>query len=152
MNEMAGNKVYEKLREKVFFYVTYQRRTEGEVRRNFLPLFKKNNIPREVYNELIVELKEKGYINDAEFVKRRFVSLVNFTQYSIKEMEYKILQKGVDKGLVSECKESLWDLLCEHEIKMVKLLYEKKIKEKSDEEVKAYLIKRGFLEESISKL
>jgi len=152
MNQMAGNKIYEKLREKVFFYVTYQRRTEGEVRRNFLPLFKKNNIPREVYNDLIAELKDKGYIDDADFVRKRFVSLINFKQYSIKEMEHKILEKGIDKDLVEECKENIWEQLCEHEVKAAKILYDKKIKEKSEEDIKQYLRRKGFMESSIQQL
>ena len=152
MQEIVGNEIYEKIREKVFFYVTYQKRTEAEVRRTFLPIFEKYNISEELCNNLIEELKEKGYIDDKEFVKRKFIPSMNLKMLSIKEIEYKMLQKGVAKDIVSDYIKENEEKLYEYELNAAKKLYEKKIIEKSDEEVKRYLKRKGFLEEIISQL
>lgn len=152
MNSFDGNPIYEKLREKVFFYVTYQKRTESEVKHTFLSTFKKYNIPEEILEELIEELKEKGHIDDKYFVKKKFKAYINFKLLSVKEITNKILQKGVSKDLIDEYIEQNKEQLYEHEIKSAKNLYEKKIKEKSDEEVKRYLLKKGYNEDIVNSL
>lgn len=152
MQELLGNEIYEKIREKVFFYVTYQKRTEAEVRRTFLPVFEKHNISKELCDDLIEELKEKGYIDDKEFIKRKFGSYMNFKISSIKEIEYKILQKGVSKNLINDYLAENKEKIYEHEYSAAKKLYEKKIADKSDEEVKRYLRRKGFLEDIINQL
>lgn len=152
MQEMLDNEIYEKIREKVFFFVTYQRRTEAEVRRAFSPLFEKYNISKEISDDLIEELKEKGYIDDREFIKRKFGAHINFKMSSVKEIEYKILKKGISKDLVNEFLEENKERLYEHEVNAAKRLYEKKITEKSDAEVKQFLRRKGFLEDVINQL
>lgn len=152
MQEILESEIYEKIREKVFFYVTYQKRTEAEIRRTFSPIFKKYDIPKEICDDLIEELKEKGYIDDKDFVKRTFGSYMNFKVSSIKEIEYKILQKGVSKDLINDYIEENKEKLYEHEFVAAKRLYEKKNAGKSDEEVKKYLRRKGFLEDVIDKL
>lgn len=152
MQEILESEIYEKIREKVFFYVTYQKRTEAEVRRTFSPIFDKYNISKEICDDLLEELKLKGYIDDKDFVKRKFGSYMNFKVSSIKEIEYKILQKGISKELINDYVEENKEKLYEHEFTAAKRLYEKKIAEKSDEEVKKYLRRKGFLEDVINKL
>ena len=99
MQEILNSEIYEKIREKVFFYVTYQKRTESEVRRAVAKLFQKYNISDDVFEDLIEELKEKGHIDDKDFVRRRFNASVNSRLSSVKEIEYKILQKGIPKKI-----------------------------------------------------
>ncbi len=153
MNSFDGNPIYEKLREKVFFYVTYQRRTASEVKRTFLPAFKKYNIPEEILEDLVEELKEKGHIDDKDFVKKKFKAYVSFNNLlSVKEITNKMLQKGVSKDLIDEYIEQNRGQLYEHEVKAAKKLYEKKIAEKSDEEVKRYLLRKGYNEDIVDSL
>lgn len=152
MSELSQEEVLEKLREKVFFYVSYQKRTELEIKRTFMPLFKKFNISRDVYNDLIEELKEKGYIDDADFVRRKFVSYTNLKPISVKEISFKILQKGISQELIDDYIEKNQERIREHQIKSVKQLYEKKISEKSEEEVKQFLRRKGFTEDIIKEI
>lgn len=152
MQELSGNEIYEKIREKVFFYVTYQKRTEFEVRRVFLPVFEKYNISKEICDELIEELKEKGYLDDKEFVKRKFGVYMKFKVLSIKEIEYKILQKGISRSLINDYLEENKEKLIEHEYIVCKKLYDKKIVDKSDDEVKRYLRRKGFMEDAVNSL
>lgn len=152
MNSFDGDLVYEKLREKVFFYVTYQRRTEAEIKRTFLPAFKKYNVPEEILENLIEELKEKGHVDDEDFVKRKFKAYLNFKILSVKEISYKILQKGVPKELVDDYIEQNSEKLYEHEITSAKLLYEKKLANSSKEEAKRYLLRKGYREEVVNNL
>lgn len=152
MKEVAENEVYEKLREKVFFYVTYQKRTEAELRRNFLPLFKKYNVSKDLYYDLVEELKEKGHIDDAEFIRKKFDSYIRFKSCSVKEIEYKLLQKGVSKEAIDSYKEENRELLYQHELTSARLLYEKKIVDKSDEEARLFLRRKGYLEDVVKQV
>ena len=152
MQEILNSEIYEKIREKVFFYVTYQKRTESEVRRAVAKLFQKYNISDDVFEDLIEELKEKGHIDDKDFVRRRFNASVNSRLSSVKEIEYKILQKGIPKNIIDDYISENREKLDEHEIITAKKLYNKKITDKSDEEVRNYLRRKGFREDVIANL
>jgi len=152
MKEYAENEMYEKMREKVFFYVTHQKRTEFEIKHKVLPLFKKYNISEDLYYDLVEELKEKGYINDVDFIKRKFSSYISFKVASIKEIEYKLLKKGISKEQINEYIENNRERLYQHEIDSAKRLYEKKIVDKSDEEVRLFLRRKGYSEEIVKQV
>lgn len=154
MKEISGNKVeiYEKIREKVFFYVTYQKRTEEEVRRKFLPIFNKYGIPAEKCEELLEELNEKGYIDDKDFVKRKFMSCMNFKISSIKEIKYKMMQKGIPANIIDEYIEENSEKIYQYEVAAVKKTYDKKSENKSDDEIFMYLRRKGFSEDAIKAL
>jgi len=149
MKEFTENEVYEKLREKVFFYVTYQKRTEAELRRNFLPLFKKYNISKDLYYDLVEELKEKGHIDDIEFIRKKFETYMKFRKASVKEIEYKLLKKGLAKESIDSYKEQNKDKLYIHDLEAAKNLYAKKIQEKNPDEVRMFLKRKGYSEEII---
>ena len=154
MKEIPGSEIeiYEKIREKVFYYVMYQKRTEAEVRRKFLPIFKKYNISEETCTDLLEELKEKGYIDDKEFVRRKFGACMNFKVSSAKEIKYSMIQKGISSELIDEYMEENHDKIYQHEIVAAKRIYDKKYETKTDEEIKMYLRKKGFSEDAINEL
>lgn len=155
MKEFTEQEIYEKLREKVFFYVTYQKRTEAEIRHNFLPLFKKYNISKNAYIDLIEELKEKGHIDDKEFVRKKFKGYLGFKLASVKEIEHKILKKGISRDLIDEYIEQNREMLDKYETESAKKVYEKKKAYKidsTDEEIKEYLRRKGYREEIINHL
>ena len=152
MSSFDGDPIYEKLREKVFVYVTYQRRTVAEVKRTFSPAFKKHNIPEEILEELVEELIDKGHLDDEDFVKRKFKAYLNFKILSVKEIEYKLLQKGVSRELIDNYIEQNREKLAEHEITSAKLLYEKKLANSSPEEAKRHLLRKGYKEDVINDL
>lgn len=152
MKENIENNIYERIREKVFFYATYQKRTEAEIRQKVLPLFEKYNIPQDTLSDLIEELKEKGYIDDVDFVKKKFKSYINLKKSSVKEIEYKLLQKGIAKEDIDSYKEINKERLYQHEIEAAKRLYEKQISNKSDEEARLYLRRKGFSLDIVNKI
>ena len=154
MREISGNEIeiYEKIREKVFYYVMYQKRTEAEVKRKFSPIFKKYNISEETCTDLLEELKEKGYIDDKEFVRRKFGACMNFKVSSAKEIKYSMIQKGIPTDLIDQYMEENHDKIYQHEIVAAKRIYDKKCETKSDEEIKMYLRKKGFSEDAINEL
>lgn len=152
MSSFDGEPIYEKLREKVFIYVTYQRRTVAEVKRTFLPAFRKHNIPEKILEELVEELIYKGHLDDEDFVKRKFKAYLNFKILSVKEISYKILQKGVSKELVDNYIEQNREKLYEHEVTSARTLYEKKLANSSEEDAKRYLLRKGYREDVINDL
>lgn len=152
MQEIQKNEIYERIREKAFFFVTYQRRTEAQVRRNFEPLFEKNGVSKDLYEDLIEELKEKGYIDDKEYVEKRFMSYMSFKTVSIKELKHKLMQRGISKEIIQEYIDENQEKIAEYDVKAAKFVYDKKIKERTDEEVKRYLIRKGFPEDVVNKI
>lgn len=152
MQEIQKNEIYERIREKAFFFVTYQRRTEAQVRRNFEPLFEKNGVSKDLYEDLIEELKEKGYIDDKEYVEKRFMSYMSFKTVSIKELKHKLMQRGISKEVIQEYIDENQEKIAEYDVKAAKFVYDKKIKERTDEEVKRYLIRKGFPEDVVNKI
>ncbi len=63
MQEIQKNEIYERIREKAFFFCNIsKRRTEAQVRRNFEPLFEKNGVSKDLYEDLIEEVKKKKVI------------------------------------------------------------------------------------------
>ena len=75
-----------------------------------------------------------------------FVALRNL---SIKEIVYKICQKGVNKSLVDDyvCKNK--ETMLEYEISSAKNIIKKK-QGQEEQEIKNFLYKKGFMSESVN--
>ena len=105
---------FDKLKTKVLKYILFKKRTENEVRQKFI------SDEGELLNDVIDELKELDYINDSIYIKKAVKEYMNLKNLSIKEIEYKLISKGINKGLIDEYvsnnKEILffswYDLIC----------------------------------------
>ena len=87
---------FDKLKTKVLKYIMFKKRTEQEVRQKF----REESI--ELLNDVIEELKELEYINDENYIKRAINEFKNLKTMSIKEIEYKLMTKGIKKDIINK--------------------------------------------------
>ena len=137
---------FDKEKTKVLKYILYKKRTEQEIRRKF-----SNSIDENMLEDIIEYLKEAKYIDDNEFIEKTINNFMVLKNLSIKEIEYKLLSKGLNKSdvenYISENKEELE----QYEIKSAQNIFYKKSISMEDDEIKQYLIKKGYKIENINK-
>ena len=134
---------FDEAKTKVLKYVCYKKRTEYEIRNKFSKTIEEN-----LLDDVIEELKEIGYIDDYKYVLRAINEFMALNNLSIKEIKYKLMSKGVKNDIIEDYISENYDTLIEYEIKSAKKIAVKKSNlEKQD--LKMYLMKKGYREESI---
>lgn len=143
---LAEAEEFDKLKNKVLKYVLYKKRTENEVREKF-----KQEIEENKLEDIIELLKNYEYISDRDYIERSIKEFKALKNMSIKEINYKLLQKRVNKALLDEyIYENREDLL-QFEIKSAKNILRKRVKSDEDlADTKRYLFSKGYMSESVS--
>ena len=134
---------FDKLKTKVLKYILFKKRTENEVRQKFIA------DEGELLNDVIDELKELGYINDERYIEKAVKEYMNLKNLSIKELEYKLISKGIKKSLVDSYIYSNKEMLLEYEMKSAKNIIIKKINSVDKEDILNYLRKKRYMEDSL---
>ena len=134
----------DKLKSKVLKYVLYKKRTEAEVREKF----EEEN--ENQLEEVIEALKENGYINDRDYIERSIAEFKSLKNLSIKEINYKMFQKGVNKKIWDSYVYENREELLQFEIQSAKNIFIKKQRAMDPQEIKDYLYKKGYMSESIN--
>ena len=134
---------FDKLKTKVLKYILFKKRTENEVRQKFI------SDEGELLNDVIDELKELGYINDEIYIEKAVREYMNLRNLSIKEIEYKLISKGIKKDLVDNYIYNNKEMLLEYEIKSAKNIIIKKISSQDKEEILSGLKKKRYMEDSL---
>lgn len=137
---------FDKLKQKVLKYIFYKKRTEQEVRQKF---------QSEEYNmmeDMIEFLKEQKYINDTDYIIRSVNEFIALKNLSLKEIKYKLYQKGIDKNLVEDYFNENFEELYNYELKSAKNIFIKKYKEMETSEIKEFLFKKGYLSDIIKQI
>ena len=134
---------FENLKNKILKYIVYKKRTEQEIRQKF------SDEDENMVEDAIEYLKELNYINDNIYIERAVKEFMALKNMSIKELSYKICQKGVSKSLVDDYICQNKESMLEYEISSAKAI----IKKKSSlelQEIKEFLFKKGYMSESVS--
>lgn len=134
---------FDKLKTKVLKYILFKKRTENEIRQKFI------SDEGELLNDVIDELKENGYINDETYIEKAVKEYINLKNLSIKEIEYKLISKGIKKDLVDNYIYNNKEMLLEYEIKSAKNIIIKKINSQDKEEILSGLKKKRYMEDSL---
>lgn len=143
---MQAIEEFDKLKTKVLKYVLYKKRTENEIRQKF------QTIDEDILNEIIDNLKENSYINDLKYIEKAVNEFKALKHLSVKELQYKLLAKGLSKSYIENYLYDNIDELKEYELNSAKYLYNKKLALMENEEVLNYLRKKGYKEETIRSL
>ena len=133
----------EKLKTKVLKYIMFKKRTEKEVREKFA------NEEEESLEEVIEILKDLGYINDVDYIDRFINEAINIKNLSLYELRYKLYSKGISKDLIEDYFSSNYETLVDYEKKSAKNIINKKKRTMEIEDIKNYLKRKGYKEESI---
>ena len=130
---------------KILKYISFKKRTENEVRLKFNKV-----INQELLDDAIEELKENGYIDDNKYIVRAINEFMALKNLSIKEIKYKLMAKGINKNLIENYISNNKDTLVDYELQSAKNIAIKK-SNLEKEEIKNYLMKKGFALDSIDE-
>ena len=130
---------------KVMKFIVFKKRTEQEVRNKFA-----NSIEDNMLEDIIEYLKEANYLDDNEYIEKAINNFRLLKNLSLKEIKYKLLAKGLNKNDIEDYFYENKDDLNEYEKQSAKNIYNKKKKDKDDEEIKQYLLKKGYNYDNIN--
>lgn len=135
---------FDKAKTKILKYIVYKRRTEQEVRQKF-----QNEFDEEMFEDIIDYLKEAKYIDDKEYIEKIINNFKILKNLSNKELKYKLIAKGLDRDLIEDYFYENKEELNEYERQSARNIYYKKQKEMDYEEIKQYLLKKGYSYDNI---
>ena len=108
-------------------------------------------IEENLLEDIIAYLKEAGYINDKEYIEKAIHNFISLKNLSIREIKYKLIAKGLNKNEIEDYISENQEELEQYEIKSAKNIYDKKLPNMEPEEIKQYLLKKGYLSENIEE-
>ena len=129
---------YETAKEKAVRYLVLALRTEEEVKNKL----RKLHVEEGIIVQVTEYLKSIGYIDDEKYVEAYIRQCINIPKYSKYEIRMKLIQKGINKEILSEKLEELDN--CDYENKLIDKLLKGKLKNMEPLKQKAYLYRRGF--------
>lgn len=136
----------EKIKNKVFKFIVYKKRTEREVRDKF-----KSEIDEDLLEDIIEYMKEQKYLDDEDYIDRFVKETMNLKNSSIKELTYKLAGKGVPSNIIDDYIYKNYETMIEYEVRSAKNIYLKKKDKLEEDEIRTYLFKKGFSGDSISQ-
>lgn len=137
---------FDKQKTRILKYILYKKRTEQEVRTKF-----SKELDENLLEDIIDYLKEAKYINDREYIEKTINNFMILKNLSIREIQYKLLAKGLNKTDVEDYICENRDDLEEYEIKSASnIIYKKSVTMEIDE-IKQYLIKKGYKSENVKQ-
>ena len=137
---------FDKEKTKVLKYIIYKKRSEQEIRNKFAKTIDENML-----EDIIEYLKEANYINDKEFIEKTINNFKILKNLSIKEMKYKLMAKGLNKDDIEDYFYENKEELEEYETKSASNIIYKKLDSMEQDEIKQYLLKKGYKRDSINR-
>ena len=136
---------FDREKTKILKYIIYKKRSEQEVRTKF-----EKTIEPELLEDIIEYLKEANYINDKEYIQKTINNFIVLKNLSITQIKYKLYSKGLNKSDIEDYMYENSDELEEYETKSALNIINKKLVSTELEEIKQYLLKKGYKQNSIS--
>ena len=120
-------------------YIVYKKRTEQEVRNKFSRI-----IDESMLEDIIEYLKEAKYIDDKEYIRKAVNNFIALKNLSVRELKYKLMAKGLNKNDIEDYIYENKEELDEYERKSMENIIYKKSASMEHDEIKQYLMKKGF--------
>lgn len=143
---MYNAEEFDKEKTKVLKYILYKKRTENEIRTKFITSIEEN-----LLEDIIEYLKEAKYIDDKDYIRKAVNNFETLKNLSIKELKYKLLSKGLDKNDIEDYFYENKEELEEYEIKSASNIIYKKSNSLEEQEIKKYLLNKGYKLENIDR-
>lgn len=137
---------FDKEKTKVLKYILYKRRSENEIKTKFAGIIEDNML-----EDIIEYLKQANYIDDKEYIRKTVNNFIALKNLSIKELKYKLLSKGLNKNDIEDYIYENKEELEQYETKSAANVIYKKANSMEQEEIKQYLLKKGYKLENIYK-
>ena len=142
---MYSKEEFDKEKTKVLKYILYKKRSEYEIRNKF-----SKSIEENLLDDIIEYLKEAKYIDDGQYIEKTINNFMILKNLSIKEIQYKLISKGLNKNLIEDYIYNENVELNNYEIKSAKNIIYKKSNTMELEDIKVYLIEKGYKIENIN--
>lgn len=136
---------FDKQKTKVLKYILYKKRSENEIRKKF-----EKEIEENLLEDIIAYLKEAKYIDDREYIRKTINNFMALKNLSIREIEYKLYTKGIRKEDIEDYIYENKEELNQYEIKSARNITNKKVTSLEIEEIKQYLMKKGYKRENVN--
>lgn len=143
---MYSTEEFDNAKTKVLKYVLYKKRSENEIRNKFSSIVEEN-----LLDDIIEYLKEAKYIDDNLYIEKTINNFMILKNLSIKEIKFKLLGKGLDKNQIEDYIYNNKEELEEYETKSARNIIYKKSTSMDEQELKEYLLKKGYKIESINQ-
>lgn len=143
---MYSKEEFDKAKTRILKYIIYKKRTENEIRIKF-----QKDIDENMLEDIIEYLKEAKYIDDMDYIQKTVNNFQILKNLSIKEIKYKLLAKGLNKDLIEDYFYENKDELENYEINSASKIIAKKKKDYENNEIKAFLLKKGYKQDSINQ-
>lgn len=130
---------FDKQKTRVMKYIVYKKRTEQEVRTKFA-----NSIDENMLEDIIEYLKEARYLDDKEYIEKAIANFRTLKNLSLKELKYKLMAKGLNRDDIEDYFYEHKEELEEYEQKSAQNIFYKKQKDMDIQEIKQYLLKKGY--------
>lgn len=137
---------FDKEKVRVLKYILYKKRTEQEVRTKF-----SGEIEENLLEDIIEYLKEAKYINDKDYIEKAINNFMILKNLSMREVQYKLIAKGLKKDDIEDYFYENREKLEEYETKSATNIIYKKSSSMELDEIKQYLLKKGYKLENINK-
>lgn len=137
---------FDREKTKILKYILYKKRTEQEIRKKFSSAIDENML-----EDIIEYLKEAGYIDDHEWIERTIHNFMTLKNLSIKEIQYKLMAKGLNRNDIEDYIYENREELEEYEVQSAENILYKKSASMEKKEIKQYLLKKGYKLENINK-
>lgn len=137
---------FDREKTRILKYILYKKRTEQEIKTKFGPSIEPN-----LLEDIIEYLKEAKYINDKEYIEKTVNNFIALKNLSIKEIQYKLIAKGLNKSDIEDYLYENKEELEKYETKSASNIIYKKSASMESEEIKQYLLKKGYKKENIEK-
>ena len=136
---------FDKQKTKVLKYIIYKKRSEQEIKSKFA-----KTIEEDMLEYIIEYLKKANYINDKLYIEKTINNFMVLKNLSIKEIKYKLLAKGIKNNDIEDYIYNNIEELKQYEIKSTYNIICKKRMSLNEEEIKQYLLKKGYKSENIN--
>ena len=137
---------FDREKTKVLKYILYKKRTEQEIKNKFSQTIEEN-----LLEDIIQYLKEAKYINDKEYIQKTVNNFIALKNLSIREIQYKLAAKGLKRSDIEDYIYENQEELESYEIKSAQNIIYKKMTSMEQEEIKQFLLKKGYKSENINK-
>ncbi len=136
---------FDEQKTKVMKFLVYKRRTEQEVRNKF-----SNSIEPNMLEDIIEYLKEAQYLDDVLYIEKTINNFKTLKNLSLVEVKNKLFSKGLDKNDIEDYFYDNQENLNEYERKSIRNIFYKKQRDMDLDEIKQYLLKKGYKSDNIN--
>ena len=135
---------FDEKKSKILKYIMYKKRSKQEIKNKFA-----GTMPEELLEDIIAELEENGYIDDSSYVERAINEFIALNNLSIKEVKYKLYNKGISSNIIDDYMSKNYEKMKEYEITSALNIIGKKINTLEENEIIQYLLKKGYKTDNI---